>query len=66
MGESMQYLSEGFAEVGMSVPDEEIEEAIEVLDGIVGWLREYGWCRYRGRTHGVAIDEMFQKSKVLT
>lgn len=62
-GESMQYLKEGFAELGMRIPDEEIEDAVEVLDGIVGWLREYGWLRYRGRTHSVAIDEVFQKAK---
>ncbi|ASJ16050.1 hypothetical protein A3L04_02625 [Thermococcus chitonophagus] len=59
----LRYLKEGFAEVGMSVPDEEIEDAVEVLDGIVGWLREYGWLRYRGKTHSSAIDEIFQKAR---
>ncbi|ADT85064.1 AAA family ATPase [Thermococcus barophilus] len=62
-GESMQYLMKGFHETGMDVPDEEIRDAVEVLDGIVGWLREYGWLRYRGRSHGTAIDEVFQRAK---
>lgn len=62
-GESMRYLREGFREVGMDVPDEEIRDAVEVLDGIVGWLREYGWLRYRGRTHAIAMDEVFQRAK---
>ncbi len=61
--ESATYLKEGFKEVGLSVEDREIENAVEVLDGIVGWLREYGWLRYRGRTHSEAIDEVFQKAK---
>lgn len=61
--ESLQYLREGFGEVGLEIPENEIEDAVEVLDGIVGWLREYGWLRYRGRSHGVAIDEVFQRAK---
>ena len=52
-GESMRYLMRGFHETGMDVQDEEIRDAVEVLDGIVGWLREYGWLRYRGRSHAL-------------
>lgn len=62
-GESAMYLKEGFKEVSLSVSDKEIENTVEVLDGIVGWLREYGWLRYRGKTHSEAIDEVFQKAK---
>ncbi len=61
--ESMRYLEEGFNEVGLKIPENEIEDAVEVLDGIVGWLREYGWLRYRRKSHGVAIDEVFQRAK---
>jgi len=62
-GESLLYLRRGFEEVGMKVPDRELESAVETLDGIVGWLREYGWMRYRGKSHQEAIDEVFQRAK---
>jgi AAA+ ATPase superfamily predicted ATPase len=61
--ESLSYLRTGFKEVGMDVPDKELEDAVETLDGIVGWLREYGWMRYRGKSHPIAIEEVFQRAK---
>ncbi len=62
-GESLLYLRRGFEELGMEVPERELESAVETLDGIVGWLREYGWMRYRGKDHTTAIGEVFQRAK---
>ncbi|WP_297508240.1 hypothetical protein [Thermococcus sp.] len=62
-GESLLYLRRGFEELGMRVPERELESAVEALDGIVGWLREYGWMKYRGKDHTTAIEEVFQRAK---
>ena len=35
-GESLLYLRRGFEELGMKVPERELESAVEALDGIVG------------------------------
>jgi len=40
---SVEFLEAGFAEAGVKVPQEVLERAIEVLDGIPGWLALYGY-----------------------
>jgi len=42
---SKDFLKKGFNEVGMAVRDEEIEETVQKLNGIVGWLTLYGYYR---------------------
>ncbi|MEM3895862.1 MAG: ATP-binding protein [Archaeoglobaceae archaeon] len=44
---SLEFLEAGFSEVGMSVSMEEIEKAVEILDGIPGWLTLYGYMAVR-------------------
>lgn len=44
---SLDFLMRGFEQVGMSPPIWELEEAVERLDGIVGWLTYYGYHRMR-------------------
>ncbi len=44
---SLDFLLRGFEQVGMSPPMGELEEAVERLDGIVGWLTYYGYHRMR-------------------
>ncbi|CUX77151.1 hypothetical protein [Thermococcus chitonophagus] len=41
--ESYDSLRKGFEELNLEVPEEEIREAVEELDGIVGWLTLYGY-----------------------
>ncbi|AWR99859.1 AAA family ATPase [Metallosphaera hakonensis] len=39
---SLDFLRKGFQQAGMNPPDEILEYAVEKLDGIVGWLTEFG------------------------
>ncbi len=39
---SIEFLKRGFSEVGVHVGDDVIEEAVELFDGIVGWLVYFG------------------------
>lgn len=41
--ESIAFLEAGFSEAGLSVPKNIIEEAVDALDGIPGWLAFYGY-----------------------
>ncbi|MGC8947883.1 MAG: AAA family ATPase [Thermoprotei archaeon] len=43
---SISFLKEGFKELGMNYSDEVLEYAYEKLDGIVGWLTEFGYRCY--------------------
>jgi AAA+ ATPase superfamily predicted ATPase len=42
-GEAVDLLSRGFAEAGVEVGGDVIEKAVDVLDGVVGWLTYFGW-----------------------
>jgi hypothetical protein len=53
--ESVDLLLRGFKEVGEDVSKEVVENAVNVLDGIVGWLIYFGW----NYIHGVkTLDEV--------
>ncbi len=39
---SLEFLKQGFKELNVNVSSETIEEAVELFDGIVGWLVFYG------------------------
>ena len=41
--ESIEFLKQGFSEANMSVPEDIIEEVVDLLDGIVGWLAYFGY-----------------------
>ncbi|MEM4707580.1 MAG: ATP-binding protein, partial [Candidatus Anstonellales archaeon] len=40
---SMEYLKIGFKQLGLKIEKEEIEKAVEELDGLIGWLTLYGY-----------------------
>lgn len=40
-----EYLRKGFAQVKLSIEEDEIAEAVAQLDGLVGWLTLYGYER---------------------
>ncbi len=44
--QSREFLKRGFNELGMNIANHEIDEVINKLDGIPGWLTLYGY--YRG------------------
>ncbi len=60
--ESLDFLSRGFAQVGVSVPEEELEEAVNMLNGIIGWLTYYGYSRYKG---GRGLEEIKREAVAL-
>jgi len=49
------FLSKGFRQVGLKVPDDEISDVISKIDGIIGWLTYYGYYRMR-MSHSQAIE----------
>ena len=64
--ESEDFLRRGFRELNLTVPEEEIGEAVERLDGIVGWLTLYGYLRgVRKLPHENAMGELFERAKAL-
>jgi AAA+ ATPase superfamily predicted ATPase len=40
---AMDYLKKGFAQLKFDVAEEELDEAINELDGLIGWLTLYGY-----------------------
>ncbi len=61
---SLEFLVKGFEQVGMSPPQRELEEAVDRLDGIVGWLTYYGYHRMRMR-HEDALDRTINEGASL-
>lgn len=57
---SLDFLRKGFEEVGMRPPERELEEAVERLDGIVGWLTHYGYHRMR-EDHKRALNRTLEE-----
>lgn len=56
--QSLDFLRRGFEEIEIDVSEHEIEEAVDELDGIVGWLTLYGYNRYLGLSHGEALTKL--------
>ena len=56
---SVEFLKAGFEQVGVKVEDEEINKAVSILDGIIGWLTFYGYLKTRGYSDALerSIDE---------
>lgn len=46
--ESIDFLERGFSEAGLAVSRHVIEEAVDRLDGLVGWLTFFGWSYVSG------------------
>ncbi|WP_456421104.1 AAA family ATPase [Thermococcus sp.] len=63
--QSRDFLRRGFEEVRLDVTEEEIEEAIGELDGIVGWLTLYGYNRYLGMSHREALNRLKEDARRL-
>lgn len=47
--ESLEFLRKGFRELGMNVPEDLLERAVEAFDGIPGWLTYFGRTYYESR-----------------
>jgi AAA+ ATPase superfamily predicted ATPase len=66
-GESVAFLSKGFEEYSIKVDKYELDEAVERINGIIGWLTYYGHYRsIRKLTHKDAIEMVFNEgSKIM-
>ncbi len=40
---SIDFLRKGFIEMGYRVREDDLEEAVDNLDGVIGWLTYYGY-----------------------
>jgi len=63
--QSIDFLRRGFEEIGLNVPEDEIEETVGELDGIVGWLTLYGYNRYLGMSHREALNRLKEDARRL-
>ena len=63
--QSWDFLLKGFEQVGINPQEKLIEEAVERLDGIVGWLVLFGKkAMEKGPSEGL-IGEVFEEAKAL-
>ncbi len=54
---SVDFLSKGFDQIGFKIKAEEIEKAVALLDGIVGYLAMYGFIVYSKKDVSTALEE---------
>jgi len=62
---STEFLREGFRQIKKDYKEDEIKEAVEKLDGIIGWLTLYGHYRISS-SHARAIESVLLDAKKIT
>ncbi len=62
---AVDFLEKGFSELGLDWPRRYIEEAVDMLDGIPGWLTAYGYNAYTTRDHRVALSRVAREGAAL-
>ncbi len=60
-GESLEFLRRGFREANLNVDEELIRNAVEKLDGILGWLTYFGWSVCQGE---YSIEKILDKAAI--
>ncbi len=64
--QSIGFLQQGFTELGVGTRVSEVEEVINILDGVVGWLTHYGYYRaVRKLPHRKAVAKVFKEGSKL-
>ncbi len=64
--QSIDFLVQGFRELDINPNINEIEEVVDVFDGIVSWLTYYGYHRaVKSLNHKTALREVFEKGSQL-
>lgn len=58
--EGLNFLREGAKKTSSSIKEDEIMDAIQNLDGIIGWLTKYGWHRLR-LPHKTALNKTMKE-----
>ena len=62
--QSIDFLIKGFEELNIKANMDEIEEAVEELNGIPGWLSLYGYYRIK-KQHKEALNEVKQTAEAM-
>ena len=63
--ESLGFLEQGFTELGLQWPRAYMEEAVNRLDGIAGWLTAYGYYAYATGSHREALERVLEEGASL-
>jgi len=61
--QSRDFLIKGFEQVGLAPPEELIEDAVEKLDGIVGWLVLFGRRALEKGPSSEVVEEVGQETR---
>lgn len=61
--QSVEFLKRGFEEAGVEVDTRTVERAVKVLDGIPGWLVEFGYSYVNGKSFEEALESVWSKAK---
>ncbi|MDI6738311.1 MAG: ATP-binding protein [Nanoarchaeota archaeon] len=60
------FLMLGSKQAKTVITAKEIKEAIEMLDGIIGWATYYGWLRSKSIAHNKALSKVISEGSELT
>ncbi|QDA31204.1 ATP-binding protein [Thermococcus indicus] len=60
---SEEFLRVGFSEVGLNVPQDDIKRAVDELDGIPGWLVEFGFNYWKKGDPKKALETTIAKAR---
>lgn len=63
--DAVGFLRKGFTEVGLSVDARVLEEAVRVLDGIIGWLTHFGWYTWKLKSPKAGLEKTLGESEAL-
>ncbi|MEM2948361.1 MAG: ATP-binding protein [Candidatus Anstonellales archaeon] len=60
-----EFLLAGFKEMNKKISREEIDEVIDTVDGVIGWLTLYGYYR-KGFSHKKALNDVVSEAAKIT
>ncbi len=61
---SVEFLRLGFAQLGLEYKESELEDAVNKLGGLVGWLTYYGYLR-KDTNHERALEILIKNARVI-
>lgn len=63
--DAYSFLQSGGKQARISFKEQEVREAVEKLDGIIGWLTKYGWYRLRF-SHKEALRRTIEEGRYIS
>ncbi len=64
-GKALDFLEKGFSELGIKPRTRDLEESVEVLDGIIGWLTMYGYYAVKTNHREALKKTIIEGSKLV-